>query len=112
MALVIELSVTSLIDESIARGLLEILEGLEGFQPERYDLNERGSWRAWSLQSAVVDLLTQRTLMFRIEGTGGTAVIATGKQGENPTMIIEGEATEQFDQDALRGLPVARFREV
>jgi hypothetical protein len=110
MTLVIELSISSIVDEAVARPLLELLEQLPGFGPARYDLNERQSWRSWELESAVVDLLTQRTQMFRVEGDGGTAVIATGKHGETPTMIIEGESTSDVDDTLLDRLPIAESR--
>lgn len=110
MQIVIELGASSITDESVARPLLELLDAIEQFQPTRYTLNERDAWRAWDLEGAVVDLLTQRTLLFRVEGDGGSAVIATGKQGETPTLIIESDESPELDEGLLRRLPVGEIR--
>ncbi len=75
------------------RPVLEWLEALPGFAPTRYDLNAMEHWRAWDLDRAVVDALTQRTQLFRVEGTG-VFMLALGKHGEPPTVALQwnGEA--------------------
>ena len=50
---------------------------------------------------AVVDLLTQRTQLFEVRGHAGDAVIATGKHGEPPTLIVHGESVSRFEPRML-----------
>lgn len=101
MAVVFELGVAVIVDEAFARPLLERIEALPGFAPHQYDLNQRGQARAWQLERAVIDLLTQRTQLFTIEGATGTLHIATGKHGAPATLAAIGEVESVVDQ--LRG---------
>lgn len=110
MAIVIELELSAITEETVARALLQFLEALDGFEPRRYDLNQKQMWRAWDLDRAVVDLLTQRTQLFAVAGEGGTALIATGKHGEVPTVAVDGEASDSFDESLLKKLPVRDVR--
>jgi hypothetical protein len=107
------LSTSTLDNESEVRPLLERLAGGPLFGPLRYDLNQRAKWRKWDLDRAVVDTLTQRTQLVRIDGRienmheagggdeeaasadeladairGTRAVIATGKHDEQPTCML------------------------
>lgn len=102
-----KLSVSTLERESEVRPLLELVAESAGFEPVRYDLNQRGKWRDFELDRAVVDTLTQRTQLVRIDGRGpgevegedpiddrardlggSRAIIATGKHDEQPTCMI------------------------
>jgi len=102
-----KLSVSTLERESEVRPLLELVAESDGFEPVRYDLNQRGKWRDFELDRAVVDTLTQRTQLVRIDGRGpdevadedsiedaardvggSRAIIATGKHDEQPTCMI------------------------
>ena len=91
MPTLIALDLTVITEEDDGRRILAAIESLAGFEPVQYDLNQRGSPRGWDLDRAVVDLLTQRTQLFVVEGRGGVAMIATGKHGEPPTLAISAE---------------------
>lgn len=75
-------------DESVARPLIEAVASLPGFEPDRYDLNQMESWRVFEVERAVVDALTQRTQLFRLGGESGFGMIAMGKHGEQPTVVV------------------------
>lgn len=98
MAQILELGVAVIIDEVFARSLLQQIEALPNFAPRRYDLNQRGQPRAWQLDHAVIDLLTQRTQLFTIEGATGTVHIATGKHGAPATLAAIGEVEAVVEQ--------------
>lgn len=106
MPTVIELDTDAITDESLARALLRLIEDLPGFVPERYDLNQRDSFRAWDLERAIVDLLTQRTQLFAVTGGDATVFIATGKHGEPPTLAFSGEIDAATLDPLLANLPV------
>jgi len=53
------------------RGVLRGLERVPGFQPARYDLNQHGNWRAWSVELAAVDALNEKVQIVSVEGAGG-----------------------------------------
>lgn len=103
--LAIQLDVSSIVDETLARPLLRFLELLPTFAPHTYDINRKGLARVWDLDHAVVDLLTQRTQFFEVLGEGGTALIATGKHGEPPTLMIEGASVAHFEEKMLGDVP-------
>lgn len=103
--LTIILDVTAIEDERVARPLLRFLEELPTFEPQSYDLNRKGLWRAWDLDRAVVDLLTQRTQLFEVRGDAGDAVIATGKHGEPPTLMVHGASARAWEPRMLDALP-------
>lgn len=77
-------------DESVLRPLIEAIADTPGFVPTRYDLNQREDWRDFDLDRAVVDALTQRTQLVRLQNQEGDALamIALGKRDEQPTAII------------------------
>jgi hypothetical protein len=56
----------------------------------RYDLDLMGNWRPFSVERACIDALTQRTAMLRIEAEGGgaLAMLAMGKRGEPPSLLV------------------------
>jgi hypothetical protein len=69
--------------------VFDLLDAWEGFVPLDYDLNQMEQWRTWDRERALVDALTQRTQLFRVRGEGGAlAMVAMGKHGEPPTLII------------------------
>lgn len=83
-------------DEPELRAVIEALAGLPGFVPVRYDLNRKGQWRPYERTHIVVDALTQRTQLLVIQGAalpggspGSQAMIALGKHGEQPTVIVQ-----------------------
>lgn len=77
-------------DEAELAEVLENILALPGMSPKRYDLNRRGQWRAFELNHAVVDALTQRTQLLSVLGDGGAQLmIAMGKHGEQPTAVIQ-----------------------
>lgn len=90
MDMIWELSSVPVTTERVARALVVGIEGIPGFEVDRYDLNQRGAYRAYDREHLVVDLLTQRTQVVRIDGKspGAFAVIATGKHGEQPVMMM------------------------
>lgn len=98
MALVIQLNEQTIEDEAVARAIVEFIDALPALEPARYDLNQRENWRGWEIERATVDLLTQRTQLFRVEGEGGNVMVATGKHGEVPTIAIDGRAGEGVDE--------------
>ena len=80
--------------------VFDLLGNWAGFDPVDYDLNQMEQWRAWDRERAFVDALTQRTQLFRVRGEGGAlAMVAMGKHGEPPTLIISVEAESE---DAAR----------
>lgn len=106
MPTIIELNVDAITEESLARALLRLVTDLPGFEPLRYDLNQRGNFRGWDFDRAVVDLLTQRTQLFAIEGSGGQAFIATGKHGEPPSLALSIDVDESVLDELLAGIDV------
>lgn len=70
--------------------VLEAMLGVPGLEPVRYDLNQHLNWRAFDVEKALVDTLTQRTQLVRIEGEadGVGCLLATGKHGEVPTAMF------------------------
>jgi hypothetical protein len=76
-----------------ARRVAPVLEQVlyvPGLRPVRYDLNQSLSWRGYDVELALIDVLTQRTQLVRIEGeeAGVGCYLATGKHGEVPTAIF------------------------
>ena len=71
------------------RPILAAIERLPGFVPLRYDLNQHENWRAYNAELTLVDALTQRTQLVRVEGQRHNQVVlmALGKHGEQPTII-------------------------
>lgn len=106
----IELDLDAITDESVARALLLLATRLPGFEPLRYDLNRRGSFRGWDLDRAIVDLLTQRTQFFVIEGDAGEILIATGKHGEPPTVALTVDVDPEVLDGLLASLPVRSIK--
>ncbi len=76
--------------EEVLGPLLEAICGVPGFEAAAYDVNGRDQWRAFDWTHALVDGLTQRTQWLRISSVDGKslAMIALGKHGEVPTMIM------------------------
>ncbi len=105
MPTIIELDIDAITEGTVARALLTLVAHLPDFEPLRYDLNQRGSFRGWDFERAIVDLLTQRTQFFVIEGEGGEVFIATGKHGEPPTMAFSFEVSAEV-LDANPDIPV------
>ena len=75
--------------------LLAALCRAPGLEPVRYDLNGMGNWRSVAVEDEaqqrklVVDAMTQRTQLVRIEGEGeALAMVALGKHGEPPTAVL------------------------
>lgn len=97
MDMIWELSSGPVTTDRVARALVIGIEGIVGFEPDRYDLNQRGAYRAYDREHVVVDLLTQRTQILRIEGKtpGAFAAIATGKHGEQPVMMMRWSPVEE-----------------
>lgn len=79
-----------LTDERVVRPLVEALSAMPGFAISRYDMNQREQWRPFDLEHAVVDALTQRTQLLSLadEQRGRVALIAMGKHGEQPAMLM------------------------
>jgi hypothetical protein len=73
----------------VAPVLAALLE-VPGLHPTRYDLNQHLNWRPFDVEKALVDTLTQRTQLVRIEGEaeGVGCMLATGKHGEVPTVMF------------------------
>lgn len=90
---------STLDDESTIIPLLQAVADTPGFEPQRYDLNQKEQWRSFDLEHAVVDALTQRTQLVRIEGgeEGQLAMIALGKREEQPTAIIRAPETQPLE---------------
>ena len=65
-----KLSLSTLERESEVGPLIAQIVRTEGFEPVRYDLNQRGKWKPFDFDRAVVDALTQRTQLVRIDGSG------------------------------------------
>lgn len=84
-------------DERVVRPLFEWLASLPDFAPIRYDMNAMEHWRPWDLNKAIVDALTQRTQMFRIEGAG-LFVLALGKHGEPPSGFLAWDGDMEVQQ--------------
>ncbi|MFU8805949.1 MAG: hypothetical protein ACNA8W_19205, partial [Bradymonadaceae bacterium] len=95
MDMIWELEGGPLRTESVARVLVEEIEATPGFEPRRYDMNQRGVYRDYDRDHLVVDTLTQRTQIVRIESStpGELAVVATGKHGEQPVMMMKWSPT-------------------
>ena len=99
MELVLKLGSHAIDSDAMIRPLFEKFEVLEGFEPERYDLNSMENWRGWDIERAVVDALTQRTQLFRVGGAGeNLAMVALGKHGEPPTAIVRWEGAADFEE--------------
>lgn len=98
MELVLKLGKDALDSSEDMKPVLQKIADLSGFEAERYDLNSMENWRAWELELALVDSLTQRTQLFRIGGAGeNLAMIALGKHGEPPTAIVRWDGDVDFD---------------
>lgn len=81
------------------RALLRAIAGVPGLAPVEYDLNRKEQWRRFDVERTAVDALTQRTQFVRIRGEeGATAMIATGKRGEEPAVVLR---TGGSDLDTL-----------
>src|SRR5690554_985573 len=101
MDMIWELSSPPLATDVVARALVEAIEATADFTPLRYDLNQRGVYRDYDHEHVIVDLLTQRTQILRIDGAreGDFAAIATGKHGEQPVMMMR---WSPVDEDPVR----------
>ncbi|TDP77178.1 hypothetical protein [Bradymonas sediminis] len=82
-------------DEAELRALIAAVVALPGMNATHYDLNRKGQWRRYELTHTVVDALTQRTQLLVMhdqgvedERTRPQAMIALGKHGEQPTVIV------------------------
>lgn len=88
------IDVDALDEDRVVRPLFEAIDAVPGFEPVEYDLNKKEQWRSYVLDRAVVDALTQRTQLVRIAGEGGTrAMVAMGKHGEEPTVVVQIDET-------------------
>lgn len=76
--------------EERLRPVFDAITAWPGFTPADYDLNQMGSWRGWDDRRAFVDALTQRTQLLRVRGRQPDALVmvAMGKHGEPPTLVI------------------------
>ena len=84
--------------EERLRPVFDLLDSWSRFEPVDYDLNQMEQWRGWDSERAFVDALTQRTQLFRVRGEGGAlAMVAMGKHGEPPTLIISVDADSEED---------------
>jgi hypothetical protein len=90
LELIWRLRLPTLDDESVVLPLVLAIADTPGFTPDRYDLNQKEQWRAFEAERVVVDALTQRTQLVRIQGTDDDtiAMLALGKREEQPTVII------------------------
>lgn len=70
--------------------IVEHVAAIPGFEPVDYDLNQKKQWREFDRRRTVVDALTQRTQLVRIRGEqpGAVAMVAMGKHGEQPTVVV------------------------
>ena len=84
------LSADTLDTDDRVRPIFERIAASDVFEPAAYDLNQKQQWRAFDLERAVVDALTQRTQLVRIRGEEERtmAMIAMGKHGEEPTVVL------------------------
>jgi hypothetical protein len=84
------LRLPTLDDESVMLPLILAMADTPGFSPDRYDLNKKEQWRNFDAERLVVDALTQRTQLVRIQGQqeGAIAMLALGKRDEQPTAIL------------------------
>ncbi len=89
-----------------------LLERWDSLELADYDLNQMEQWRAWDPQRAWVDALTQRTQLFRARGPRSLVMIAMGKHGEPPTVVVE--STDDIDEleSMLAGLPPTATKSV
>jgi len=76
--------------EDLVEPIVELIPQIPGFTPDDYDLNQKGQWREFDRRRTVVDALTQRTQLVRVRGDreGAVAMIAMGKHGEQPTVVV------------------------
>lgn len=78
----------SLLIERNVREALSILD-LGAARWTRYDLDGMQNWRGYDLQRVTIDALTQRTAYVRVDGEDGAmALVAMGKRGEPPTLMV------------------------
>lgn len=70
--------------------IFELIPQFPGFTPDDYDLNQKAQWRDFDRRRTVVDALTQRTQLVRVRGDreGAVAMVAMGKHGEQPTVVV------------------------
>lgn len=70
--------------------IFELLPRIPGFTPDDYDLNQKEQWRDFDRRRTAVDALTQRTQLVRVRGDrqGVVAMVAMGKHGEQPTVVV------------------------
>jgi hypothetical protein len=90
LELIWRLRLPTLDDESVMLPLILAMSQTPGFSPDCYDLNQKEQWRSFEPERLVVDALTQRTQLVRIQGNaeGTIAMLALGKREEQPTAII------------------------
>lgn len=101
-----------LADEAIMMPLLAAIAQTPGLSPRRYDLNQKEQWRDFDADHALVDALTQRTQLMRIQGEdqGALAMIAMGKRDEQPTAILR--LPDEDRVDALVGRWTTLYEEL
>ncbi len=89
--------------EQVMGPLLDAICGVPGFEAASYDVNGRDQWRGFERVHAVVDALTQRTQWLRIAGVDGVslAMVAMGKHGEVPAMMMQLGAVDVGRMDEL-----------
>ena len=77
-------------DASLIEPLLELLEALPNFSPQRYDLNQHDSWRPYDRISALIDALNQRVSLLRVRGQGAEALamLSLGRASASPPMLL------------------------
>lgn len=87
---ILRLDVDALDADRFVRPVFEAISDFEAFEPLDYDLNQKEQWRDFDLERAIVDALTQRTQLVRLRGSdrGSMAMIAMGKHGEEPTVVL------------------------
>lgn len=87
----------------------DIVERLPGVEWQRYDLDTMALWKTWSPERVLVDAQTQRTAMVRAEGTlGAMAVLALGKRGEPPTLLVRRDFTDPDEASAYFDASIER----
>jgi len=85
--------------DDAVRPIFEQIAAVDFFEPSVYDLNQKQQWRDFDLDRTVVDALTQRTQLVRLRGAGARemAMVAMGKHGEEPTVVIRVPAARGVD---------------
>jgi len=81
----------ALADTSTLAALLDCLSPGPWPAWARYDLDAMGQWRTFDLERVAIDAQTQRTALIRVEGTDTQAMLALGKRGEPPTLIVRAD---------------------